>query len=132
MRGGGLRGQQQAEHVDVEVPVEVFFGDVLQRREPVDTRVVDQDVEPAELLDRRVDNGLRIGLLGDVAANGDRLAAGGGDAGDNGLGALLAGGIVDDDGRAFGGEGRGDGGADALGCAGDEGDFSGELAHVLS
>ena len=36
----------------------------------------------------------------------------------------LAGGVVDDDGRAFGGERFGDGGSDALGCAGDDCDFT--------
>ena len=61
--------------------------------------------------------------------DGDGLAAGGGDGGDDGVGAGLAGGVVDDDGGAFGGERLGDGGADAFGGAGDDCDFTCELAH---
>ncbi len=40
------------------------------------------------------------------------------------LGAFFAGGVVDDDGGTCGGEILGDSGADALGCAGNDGDFS--------
>ena len=125
----GLRGEQEAEDVDVEHLVEVFFGDGLDGRELVDAGVVDEDVEAAEVLDGGVDDALGLGGLGDVAADGDGLAAGGGDGGDDGVGAGLAGGVVDDDGGAFGGERFGDGGADALGCAGDDCDFACELAH---
>ncbi len=53
---GGLRGEQAAEHVDVEDPVEVLLGDRLERREGVDAGVVDQDVEAAIGLDRGVDD----------------------------------------------------------------------------
>src|SRR6202011_6192672 len=65
-----LGSEQQAEHVDVEVPVEVFFGNVLNGREPVDTRVIDEDIQSTEFLDRRVDDALRVGRLGHIAANG--------------------------------------------------------------
>ena len=76
---GGLGGEQKAEHVDVEDLVVVLFGDGFDRRELVDAGVVDQDVEAAELLDGCVDDALRLGGLGDVAADGDGFAAGGGD-----------------------------------------------------
>ena len=109
--------------------VEVLLGDLLERRHLVDAGVVDQDVEMAVSLDGGVDDGLGVGGLGDVALDGDGLAAGGGDGLDDLVGAGLAGGVVDDDGRAVGGQRLGDGGADALGGAGDDGDFSGKLAH---
>ena len=83
------------------------------------------------MLDGRVDDALGFGGLRDVAPNGDGFAAGGGDGGDDGLGAGLAGGVIDDDGCAFGGEGLCDGGADALGGAGDDRDFTCELAHIV-
>ena len=46
----------------------------------------------------------------------------------------FAGGVVDDDRRAFGGEVFGNGRADAFGRAGDDGDFAGQFfvrAHVV-
>ena len=45
-----LGGQQEAEHIDVKVLVEVFGGDAVERRELVDAGVVDEDVDRAELL----------------------------------------------------------------------------------
>ena len=47
-----------------------------------DRRVVDQDVEPAELTDRRVDHRLGLSLVADVAEHRHRLAAGALDLGD--------------------------------------------------
>ena len=58
------------------------------------------------------------------------LAAGGGDVGDDAVGAALARGVVDDDRGAGGGELAGDLGADALGGSGDDGDFPGEFLVV--
>ena len=71
-----LRRQHQAQHVEVELLVEVLGGDVFQRGELVDAGVVDQDVELAERL-------LRLGeqpsgcppVLADVGLHGDGLAA---------------------------------------------------------
>jgi hypothetical protein len=63
MLAGGLGGQQQAEYVDVELAMELFFGDALERGKCVDAGVVDQDVQLAEVLDRRVDDALCIGFL---------------------------------------------------------------------
>ncbi len=56
---GCLRGEQQAEHIDVEDPVELLFGNRLNRGELVDAGVVDQNVEPAVVFDGCVDNPLR-------------------------------------------------------------------------
>ena len=82
-------------------------------------------------LDGRVDETLRLGGLGDIALHGDGFATGGCDGGDHGVRAGLAGGVVDDDGGAFGGERLGDGGADTLGCAGDDCDFTCKFAHMI-
>jgi hypothetical protein len=42
--------QQQALHVDVEMPVKVRFRDLLERQKIIDAGVVDQNVQPAERL----------------------------------------------------------------------------------
>ena len=76
---------------------------------------------------------LDVGLLGDVGLHGDGLAALAGDLGDDAVGPLLAGGVVDDDGGPLGGQVLGDGGADALGRPGDDRDFAREfLRHGIA
>jgi hypothetical protein len=112
------------------VTVKVILADILDRHEFIDAGVVDEDIEAAVVLDRRVDHALRSRAGGDVAADGDRVAAGRGNRGDHRVRTRLAGCIVDDDGRAFGGERLGDGGSDALGRSGDDGHLAVELAHV--
>ena len=71
----GLGGQQQAQHVDVELLVEVLGRDPLDGAEFVDAGVIDQRIDGAEfarhLLHKRPD-GIRIGQ---VPLHRDRLAA---------------------------------------------------------
>ena len=67
--------------------------------------------------------------LGNVSCNGHGLAAGRSDGGDDFICAGLTGGVIDDDGSAFGGERLGDGGSDAFGGAGNDCDFTFELGH---
>src|SRR6188768_3905215 len=110
-----LGRKQQAADVDVKDPLVMFDRDGLERLELVDARVVHEDVEPAEGGLGFGDEAGDVSGLGDVALNGDGLAAGGDDLGDNLVSTGLAGGIVDDDGSSGGGEVLGDGGADALG-----------------
>src|SRR6188768_2434601 len=119
--------KQQAADVDVKDPLVMFDRDGLEGRELVDARVVHEDVEPAKGGLGFGDEAGDVSGLGDVALNGDGLAAGGLDLGDDRIGTSFAGGIVNDDGRTGGGEVLGDGGADALGGTGDEGYFIGEL-----
>ena len=126
---GRLRREERAEHVDVEDAVELLLRHRLDRRELVDARVVDEDVELAVALDRGLDDPARVVGLGHVAADGDRLAAVGGDGRHDGLRPGLAGGVVDDHRGTLGGERLGDGGADALGRAGDHCNLAGEPAH---
>src|SRR5207244_4479341 len=99
-------------------------------------RVVDEDVQPAEGVDRRLDDARGAGEGGGALAAGDRRAAGGAELGDDAVGALgvgrLAGQgdteVVDDDLGALAGEEQGMLAAHALAGAGDDGDFAGEAA----
>ena len=102
--GRGLGDEQEAEDVDVELLVEVLGGDGFEGAELVDAGVVDEDVELAVVLDGGVDDGLRVGGLGDVALDGDGFAAGLGDGVDDVVGTGFVGGVVDDDGGACGSE----------------------------
>src|SRR5439155_10416828 len=71
-----------------------------------------------------------VRLLGHVGLDGDRPAALARDRRDDAVGAFLAGGVVDDHGRPLVGQLFGDGGADPLGRARDDGDFAGQLLCV--
>ncbi len=84
--------------------MELFFRDRLDRREGVDTGIVDQDVEAAESLDGRGDDPLRIGFLRYVAAHGNGLATCLGNGRNDLVRVGFARRIVDDDRSAFGGE----------------------------
>ena len=66
-------------------------------------------------------------FLGDVALYGNGLSAAFCDFVHDLVGAFLAGGIIDDHGRAFGREMFSDVGADSLRCARYDGDFSCEF-----
>ena len=98
-------------------------------RERVNARVVHQDVQRAERLPRLGEEAHDVLLLADVALHGDGFAPGGGDLRHGAVRTLAAGGVVDDDGGAIGGELLGDAGPDALRGSGDDGDFSFEFFH---
>ena len=85
-------------------------------------RVVDQDIELAEFREDLLESGFDLRRVGDVHGDGEGLAAGGFDFGDE-RGQLF--GIAGSDGDlgAGSGEGEGGGAADALRGAGDECDF---------
>ena len=68
-----LSRQKQAQHIDVEHPVELRFRDRFQGPELIDARVVDQDVESAIGGYGGVDQALRLHRLGHVAPDGDGL-----------------------------------------------------------
>src|SRR4029453_1754940 len=110
--------------------MEVFGGDVLERGELVDARVVDQDVETTEGLPRLGEEPIDLLLLRHVGLHRDGLTTTASDVGDHAVGTLLAGGIVDDDGGAGLGPMPGGGGADPPGGPGDVGHLVAELAHV--
>ena len=76
-----------------EVPLEVYSDDGVELllagigEHPVadDARVVDQDVQATERVDRRLDQSLGLRPVGDVRAAGDGFASGGGDLVDHAL-----------------------------------------------
>jgi hypothetical protein len=107
-----------------------LLGHLLDRREFVDARIVDEDVEPAELPDRRLDQGLRLGGPGYVALHGDRLAAGRRDGRDDGVRSRLARRVIDHDLRAVPCQRLGDRRTDPFGGARHHGDLAIELCHV--
>ena len=104
----------------------VFDRDRLERRELIDAGVVHEHVNLAERGDRFGDEPGNIRRFGDAGLDRDGLAAEVGDLLHDTIRALAAGSVVDDDRRAFGGEMAGDGSADALGGAGDDGNFTRE------
>ena len=126
-----LRGQQQAEHIQIELLVEMLLGDLFERREFIDARVVHEHVQLAEGFLGFGEQTFDVRLFGDVALHGDRLAARAGDFGDDLVRARFAGSVIDDDRRAFRREMLGDGRADAFGRARDDRDFAREFFDVL-
>jgi hypothetical protein len=126
-----LRREEEPEDVQVELLVEVLLGDVFERRELVDAGIVHQDVERAERLLRLGEQALDVRLSRDIGLHRNGLAALAGDLGHHAVGAVLAGGVVDDDRRAFIRQMLGDGGANPLGCPGHDRHLVRELAHVL-
>jgi hypothetical protein len=111
--------------------VKVLRCNGLDRGEFVDAGIVNEDVDTPEGslgVGKQADD---VAGVGDIALQGDRLAAGGGDVGDDLVGSGLAGGVVDNDGRTGRGEVLGNGGADALGGAGDEGGLPASLCDFM-
>ena len=72
---GLLAGEEQAEHIHVEVFVELFLGHLFQRREFVNAGVIDQDVDLAERLFRGGEETFDFRFVSDVGADSDCLAA---------------------------------------------------------
>jgi len=124
---GFLGHQDQAEHVQVEVEMEVCFIDAAEQGTAIEAGIVHQDIERPEGGDGPGDEALDVGLFGDIGLDGHGFPSGSGDRGDHLVGIGLAGGIIDDDRGALGGEGLGDGGTDPLRGAGDKGGFSAEF-----
>jgi hypothetical protein len=55
--------QQQAQHVNVEDRVKMFFSDLFKRLHVVNAGIVDQHVETAKVVDRRVDDSASVRRL---------------------------------------------------------------------
>ena len=83
-------GGEVALEVDSDDGVELFLAGVGEHPVADDAGIVDQDVEPAERVDRGLDQPLGLGPVGDVGAAGDGFASGGGDLIDNTLGRAAA------------------------------------------
>jgi hypothetical protein len=118
-----LRGEDQAQHVEVELPVEVLGRHFFERREFVNAGVVDQYIEPAECLFRLGEQALDVGGPGHIGLHGDRPAAFACDLGNDAVSSLLAGGVVDHHGRPLVSQVLRNRSADALRCTGNDGDL---------
>src|SRR3954454_5113426 len=103
-----LRAVEDAAEVHAHHVEPVARLHVVDERVLRDPRVVDEDVEPAERLDRACDRGLPLVVVGDVAADRDGGPARGLDLADDLLRLFLPGPVVDADGRTLGGEGDAD------------------------
>ena len=123
---GGLRAQERALQVDPQHPVEVLFGQVEELGGVDDAGVVDEDVDATEVRDGVVDQRFARGPVADVGLLVERIAAGGRDRLHDGTAADFVD-VGDDDARTGLGEGAGAGRADALRCAGHDGDAISKL-----
>jgi hypothetical protein len=129
--GGLAQCEEGAAEVGVEDGAELLVSELGDWLADGAAGVVDDDVEAAEGLFGLGEKPGDVGGFADIGLDGEGLAAGGGDAGDDLRGGGGVARVVDDDGRAFGGEAGGDGGADAAGGTGDEGDFGEEGGHEI-
>ena len=91
----------KSEHIQIELFVEVLRRDLLERAKLVDARVVDQDVDRAELLDDGVDEGSDGIGIGHVGLDHDGFAAGLLDFVDDFFRAGLAARVIHRNGRAL-------------------------------
>src|SRR3984957_4372796 len=64
---GGLRGEERVLEDVVEKTIVLSLGHLEERLRPEDARIVEQHVEPAEPVDRRLHQGLADRRKGDVA-----------------------------------------------------------------
>src|ERR1035437_6996879 len=71
--------QDEAQDVEIEMPVEVFLGDLAEGRVFVDASVVHQDVQRAECLLHLGKEPLDVRFPGDVRLRRDGLASTAGD-----------------------------------------------------
>src|SRR6266571_5704851 len=126
----GLRSEDQAEHIQIEMLVEVLLRHVFQRGEFVDARFVHQDVEPAKRFLRPSKQPFDVGLPGNISLHRDSLTSGAGDFRNDLVRAGFAGGVISDHRRAFDSECFRDGRADALGGAGNHSDFAGKFSAL--
>ena len=113
----------------VEHRLELLVGHLLDGGVPGVAGVVDDDVEAAELLERRADEPVGEPGLGDVAVDRDRLGSERLDlVHDGGARRLVE--IVDHDLRPVPRQLQRDGAADAAARARYESDFAGKIVHL--
>jgi len=122
-----LRDEEKAEHVEIELPMEVFLGHFGQRFKVKNPGVIDENIDAAEGGYGFGEKAIDIGFLRDVRLHGDGFAALAGDVGDDAIRAFFARGIIDDDGSTGVTKVCRNGCADTFRCAGDDGDFTAEF-----
>ncbi len=81
--------------------MEGLFGDVPDDREGIDTRVVEQDIQPPEMCLDLLEYPADVRRLGNAALNGNSIASARDDGRDNFFGGFFTAGIIDDYGCAF-------------------------------
>src|SRR5260370_1078354 len=121
---GLVSGEEQAEYIEIELFVEMLGRNRLERQELVGARIVYQNIQLSIRILGFGEETSYVLWLGDVSLDGNRFSAFLSNALNDGVGAGLAGCVVDDDCRAFRGKVFSDGCANTFGGSGDDGDFS--------
>jgi hypothetical protein len=75
MREGGARDMEGAAQMDVQHGVEIFLAEILHRSVADIAGIVDQPVDPAIMVERRLYDGAAALRRGDAVGRDDRLAA---------------------------------------------------------
>ncbi len=126
LRRGRVADVEDAIEVDVHLALPLF-GLRLEKQLRLDVaRVVDDDVEAAQLGDDPVDHPAHGGVVGHVGLIGHRAAAQLRDRRHEGIRVGLRVHVVDGDGRAFASQGQADLAADVPPAPGDQRDLTGE------
>ena len=127
----GAAHVERAGEVDEKYRLDQVGREVVERFVAQDARVVDDDREAAELVQRVLDYALPSLGSGDVVVVGDRGAAGGVDLLDHGRGRVgIAGQVVDDDASAAPRKLEGVAAAEPTARAGDDRNVTVEGQHV--
>src|SRR3954454_13691013 len=96
-----LRRQKQPQYVRVELSVKLVLCDFGEWCKLINTRIVDENVQPAECLDGLGENATHVGRGRHISLDCDGLAAFALDLRHDTLGAVLTRGVVHDNGCAF-------------------------------
>src|SRR5580704_1097205 len=72
---GGLRKKESARQIRFDHFVPMFKPHLLDRSAPRSASIIDENIDAPELSHRRVDNGLHVGGILHIAAEGQRLYA---------------------------------------------------------
>jgi hypothetical protein len=104
VRRGGMATMDRAVEAGVDLAAPAFRRCVDETLAHHEARVVDEDIEAAEIADDRTDHRLHGGKIGDVGLIGSCLSALGGDRGDERIGLRARAAVVDRDSRALGRE----------------------------
>ena len=119
-----LRKEERSGEHNAEHPLPLLVGELLDGRDVLNARVVDEDVRAAVVAEGLLGERASLVGVGEVGAN-ERPA--------DGVGDLAPGvaGVVDDDARALGGEAFGDSFADAARAARDQSRSAREFGHSM-
>ncbi len=121
--------QHRAEHVGVELPVELLHGHRLQRHRRVNPGIVHEDVERAECPFGLSEHSSHVSRLRHVGLGRNGPTSGLGNRVDHGFRAGSVGGVIHYDRGPGRCQGLGDPGPDAFGGTGHQGDFVFEFRH---